>query len=417
MRRVRRIPAVLLVLFALVLVFGIAACAPAVDDSAPSEEDVPTVTDKPAEPDLSPAEQKLGTMTLEQKVAQLFIVTPETLEDPAAAAAEATGVAEEPSQEVQPVTEVDDDIRQNLQKYPVGGVILFAQNIIDPSQTTKLTSELQAAAQGVPGQIPLFICVDEEGGIVARLGNNEKFGLKTYESAGAVGSSGNADDAHEMGSTIGNYLSAYGFTVDFAPDADVNTNPDNPVIGTRAFSSDPNVAAEMAGAFAQGLRENGIIATFKHFPGHGNTDQDSHTTLATTNATLDELTTCEFLPFEKATDDDWVMVGHIAAPQVTGDSTPASLSSALVTDTLRGTLGFDGIVVTDALNMGAIVENYGAGECAVKALQAGCDVLLMPIDFEKAQSAVLAAVQDGTLTEDRIDESVLKILEAKYRAA
>ena len=417
MRRVRRIPAVLLVLFALVLVFGIAACAPAVDDSAPSEEDVPTVTDKPAEPDLSPAEQKLGTMTLEQKVAQLFIVTPETLEDPAAAAAEATGVAEEPSQEVQPVTEVDDDIRQNLQKYPVGGVILFAQNIIDPSQTTKLTSELQAAAQGVPGQIPLFICVDEEGGIVARLGNNEKFGLKTYESAGAVGSSGNADDAHEMGSTIGNYLSTYGFTVDFAPDADVNTNPDNPVIGTRAFSSDPNVAAEMAGAFAQGLRENGIIATFKHFPGHGNTDQDSHTTLATTNATLDELTACEFLPFEKATDEDWVMVGHIAAPQVTGDSTPASLSSALVTDTLRGTLGFDGIVVTDALNMGAIVENYGAGECAVKALEAGCDVLLMPIDFEKAQSAVLAAVQDGTLTEDRIDESVLKILEAKYRAA
>ncbi len=416
MRRTHRIPAALLALLALVLVFGIAACAPADENPAPSDEDLPTVTDEPAEPELSPAEQKLAMMTLEQKVAQLFIVTPETLENPAAAAAQATGATDDPSQEVAPVTEVDDDIRQNLQKYPVGGVILFAQNIVDPSQTTKLTRDLQEAAQGVPGQIPLFICVDEEGGIVARLANNEKFGLPTYESAGAVGSSGNSEDAHEMGSTIGNYLKTYGFTVDFAPDADVNTNPDNPVIGTRAFSSDPQVAAEMADAFAEGLRENGVIATFKHFPGHGNTAQDSHTTLATTNATLDELTTCEFLPFEKATDEDWVMVGHIAAPQVTGDDTPASLSSTLVTDTLRAKLGFNGIVVTDALNMGAIVESYGAGECAVKALQAGCDVLLMPVDFEKASSAVLSAVQDGTLTEDRINESVLKILEAKYGA-
>ncbi len=414
MARIRRIPAVLLALFALVLVFGIAACAPAADDAAPSDEDLPTVTDEPAEPELSPAEQKLSTMTLEQKVAQLFIVTPETLEDPAAAGAQATGAADDPSQEVQPVTSVDDDIRQNLQKYPVGGVILFAQNIVDPSQTTTLTQELQDAAQGVPGQIPLFICVDEEGGIVCRLANNEKFGLPTYESAGAVGASGNAEDAHAMGSTIGSYLKTYGFTVDFAPDADVNTNPDNPVIGTRAFSSDPNVAASMAGAFAQGLRENGVIATFKHFPGHGNTDQDSHSTLATTNSTLDELTACEFLPFGQATDEDWVMVGHIAAPQVTDDDTPASMSPQLVTDILRGQLGFDGIVVTDALNMGAIVENYGAGECAVQALQAGCDVLLMPVDFEKAYNAVLAAAQDGTLSEDRIDESVLKILEAKY---
>ena len=225
MRRTHRIPAALLALLALVLVFGIAACAPADENPAPSDEDLPTVTDEPAEPELSPAEQKLAMMTLEQKVAQLFIVTPETLENPAAAAAQATGATDDPSQEVAPVTEVDDDIRQNLQKYPVGGVILFAQNIVDPSQTTKLTRDLQEAAQGVPGQIPLFICVDEEGGIVARLANNEKFGLPTYESAGAVGSSGNSEDAHEMGSTIGNYLKTYGFTVDFAPDADVNTNP------------------------------------------------------------------------------------------------------------------------------------------------------------------------------------------------
>lgn len=400
---------------AFALVAGLAACAPAPadDGGATDGQDLPAVTDQPAEPQLTPAEQKLQTMTLEQKVAQLFMVTLETLEDPAAAAAQATSAEDDPAAQVEPVTSVDDDIRNNLQKYPVGGVILFAQNIVDPSQTTSLNQDLQAAAQSVPGQIPLFIAVDEEGGIVARLGNNEKFALPTYESAGAVGSSENPEDAHEMGSTIGNYLAKYGFTVDFAPDADVNTNPDNPVIGTRAFSPDPQVAAEMASAFAQGLRENGVIATFKHYPGHGNTAQDSHTTLATTDATLDELSACEFLPFEKATDEDWVMVGHIAVPQVTGDDTPASLSSQLVQDILRDQLGFNGIVVTDALNMGAIVENYGAGDCAVKALQAGCDVLLMPIDFEKAYNAVLAAAQDGTLTEDRIDESVLKILQAK----
>ena len=414
MRRARPVPAVLLAVLVLVCACGIAACASAADEPAPSDEDLPEVTDEPAESEPSPAERKLATMTLEQKVSQLFIVTPETLEDPAAAAAQATSAEDDPAAEVAPVTSVDDDIRQNLQKYPVGGVILFAQNIVDPSQTTRLTRELQEAAQGVPGQIPFFICVDEEGGIVCRLANNEKFGLKTYESAGAVGASGNSDDAREMGATIGAYLADYGFNVDFAPDADVNTNPENPVIGTRAFSSDPNVAAEMASAFAEGLRENDVIATFKHFPGHGDTAEDSHSALATTDNSLDELTTCEFLPFEKATDADWVMVGHIAAPQVAGDDTPASLSPALVTDTLKGQLGFKGIVVTDALNMGAIVEHYGAGECAVQALEAGCDVLLMPVDFEKAQSAVLAAVNDGTLTEERIDESVLKILEAKY---
>lgn len=182
------------------------------------------------------------------------------------------------------VTMLTDAMRETLQAYPVGGICQFGKNITDPEQLAQFNADLQAASR-----TPLFIAVDEEGGAVARLANHPAFDLPQYESAAAVGASGDPADACGMGQTIGAYLKEYGFNMDFAPDADVNTNPDNPIIGTRAFSSDAATAAEMAAAAADGLRTGGILPTLKHFPGHGDTAEDSHTALAVTYKTLDEL--------------------------------------------------------------------------------------------------------------------------------
>lgn len=333
----------------------------------------------------------LADMTLRQKVGQLFIARPEQL-------VPKTGT----------VREVTPELEQALEEYPLGGLILFGDNVMKPEQLLALNAGLAE----VPG-IPMFIAVDEEGGLVARLAGNWKFKLTKYESAMAVGASGDPADALEMGRTIGGYLSEYGFNLDFAPVADVHTNPKNPVIGTRAFSTDPLIAAQMVAAFADGLEENGIIATFKHFPGHGDTAEDSHSGLAVVHKTREELDECEFIPFREATARDMVMVAHVALPNVTGDMTPATLSPAIVTGILKEELGFEGLIITDAMEMGAIVETYGSGSAAVAALKAGCHIILIPEDLPEAFDAVLAALEDGTLTMEWLDETVRKILEFK----
>ena len=372
----------------------------------PMATEQPGAVDLPEEPEATPqptprpdiTSLTTADLTLEEKVGQLFIVRPdaldltlpqETIDD-----AKADGV-----------TELTDAMRGTLQKYPVGGVCQFGKNIESPAQIKAFNAFLQEASD-----IPLFITVDEEVGAVARLANNDAFDLPQYTSAAAIAEFG-AGNVNFIGSTIGGYLHMYGFNMDFAPVADVNTNPDNPIIGTRAFSSDPAVAAECAVAMAKGLAGEGILPTFKHFPGHGDTAEDSHTGLAYSCRTVDELAACELLPFEAAAEagPHAVMVGHIVVPELTGD-TPATLSAAaiaLVPDA-ENTL-----IVTDSLAMGAITDSYTPGEAAVLALQAGCDVLLMPNGLADAYDAVLAAVQDGTISEQRLDESVTKILRMK----
>ena len=341
---------------------------------------------------LSAAPTPDSALTLEQKVGQLFIVRPDALD---------LTLAQETINDAKAdgVTELTDAMRDALRTYPVGGICQFGKNITDPEQIKRFNDDLQAASQ-----TPLFITVDEEGGRVSRLANNPAFDLPQYKN-GAI------NDARAMGQDIGSYLKQYGFNMDFAPVADVNTNPDNPVIGDRAFSSDAETAARMVAEAAQGLRENGILPTLKHFPGHGDTKEDSHTALAVTHKTLAELQDCEFLPFAADTGLHAVMVGHIAAPNVTGDMTPATLSPALVglVPDAENTL-----IVTDSLSMDAITSAYTPGEAAVLALQAGCDVLLMPNGLPEAYNAVLQAVKDGTISEERLDRSVDKIL--RYKA-
>ena len=381
-------------------------CTPAASPSGPLPETTAVPTETTLPESSAPAcedavDALLSQMTLRQKVGQLFIVRPDAL-DPAQTTEQVSNAKAEG------VTALTGPVREMLSEYPVGGIVLFGKNILSPEQLTDFNAALQEASS-----IPLFLCVDEEGGLVARLANHDCFDLPGYQSAAAVGASGDPADALEMGRTIGAYVKEYGFNLDFAPVADVNTNPDNPVIGSRAFSSDPETTAQMASAFRDGLEENGIIAVFKHFPGHGDTAEDSHSGLAVTYRTLDALHCCEFLPFLEAGPRDMVMVGHIALPNVTGDTAPATLSRELVTGILREDLGFEGLIITDAMDMGAIAEAYDAGEAAVAALAAGCDILLMPEDLPGAFDAVIAALEDGTLSMDWLNATVRRILAFK----
>ena len=341
----------------------------------------------------TPEEVQIAKMTLEEKVAQLFFIMPEALD---------------PSLEKETkVTALTDTMKTTYQQYPAGGIILFAKNIENPEQLTKLTSDIHALNELQP-----LIGVDEEGGSIARVAKNENFNVTKFSSMLATK---DADEAYNIGKTIGAYLNQYGFDVDFAPVADVNTNPQNPVIGKRAFSANPENAAKMVAGAIKGFHDSGIMTSIKHFPGHGDTQTDTHKGYAETQKTWDEIKSCEMIPFIKGIEagTDMVMVAHIAAPKVTGDGTPATLSYTLITEKLRGELNFQGVVITDGMNMGAIAQQYDAADAAVKAIQAGVDIILLPENYIEAYNGVLTAVQNGTITEERIDESVMRILHLK----
>lgn len=342
-------------------------------------------------------EAKLTTMTLREKVGQLFWVRPETLDFSL-------------NPEKKTLTQT---MRQNLEQYPVGGIAVFKKNIQDGNQLSSLIADFQSASK-----IPMIVAVDEEGGAVARLANHEAFSLPKYTSARDIGKTGDPEQARQMGRTIGGYLHSYGFHLDFAPVADVDSNPANPVIGRRAFSTDAQQTAQMVAAAVEGFHEAGMLCTVKHFPGHGDTGQDSHYGTATSYKTWEEMKAMEMLPFEAgiAAGVDVVMTAHITTPNATTDGLPASLSYTMITERLRGELGFQGVIVTDALEMNAIKNHFTPEQAAVAALRAGVDVLLMPSNLRKAFDGVVQAVEDGTLSEERLNESVRRVLTLKQKA-
>lgn len=396
---------------AVLLVPLLVACTTVPEPESAVQRPTPTPTVQPVQTDS--VEALLASMTLREKVGQLFMVRPDALDPDLPQSV----IDDDKAEGVQ---QLSDAMRQTLRQYPVGGICQFGKNIADPEQITRFNADLQAASE-----IPLLIAVDEEGGRVARLARNPAFSLPQYESALAVGQTGNLQTAMQMGETIGGYLRKYGFTMDFAPVADVWSNPENTVIGDRAFSRDAATAAKMANAMADGLRKQGILPTFKHFPGHGDTAQDSHDGLAYTYRTAEEMRQCEWLPFLQGAQGkadehlSAVMVGHIAVPALDATDTPASLSAVIVTDLLRREFpnGQDLLIATDSLAMGAITGQYTPGQACVQALQAGCDVLLMPNGLSEAFDTVLTAVQDGTVSEERLDESVARILRYKQQYA
>lgn len=354
-----------------------------------------------AENEKAPEQQAaeiLASMTLEDKISQMFFITPEAL----------TGV--------RTVTSAGTATVSALQEYPVGGLVYFEQNLVSPEQTRKMLAATQEYMI-INQKIPIFLGIDEEGGRVLRVGDNANFQVETIKAMGTLAAGKDLQTITNAGNTIGNYLSDLGFNVDFAPDADVLTNPSNQVIGDRSFGADPEEVAEMAWAFSQGLHRNYVLAAYKHFPGHGETKEDSHTGYAFSYKTIEELWEAELIPFQSGCENgvDFIMAGHISLPNVTEDDMPASLSKTLITDLLREEMGYSGIIITDAMNMGAIANHYTSGEGAVAAIQAGCDMVLMPKDFREAHAAVVRAVSQGQISEERIDESVLRILQAKLQ--
>lgn len=354
---------------------------------------------------VDPCEKILKSMTLEEKVGQLFIVRPETL-DPKYTKKQAGNTKK------YAVTKINKNITKSLKKYKVGGIVMFAKNIKNPKQITKLNKDLQKNAKR-----KLFICVDEEGGSVARIANNKNFKVKKYPDMQKIGKSGKASKAKDVGYTIGKYLKKYEFNLDFAPVADINTNKKNIVIGKRAFGSTPSLVSKMVDAEIKGFHKAKIMACVKHFPGHGDTKGDTHTGYVSIKKNWNALKKCEIVPFKKAFSSatDMVMVAHITANKVSKDKLPASLSYNMITKKLRKELKYNGVVITDSMEMGAVADNYTSAESAVMAIKAGADIVLMPYDFKAAYNAVLKAVKSGKISEKRLNESVLRILKLKKK--
>ncbi|MBQ8164987.1 MAG: glycoside hydrolase family 3 protein [Clostridia bacterium] len=361
----------------------------------PKATSTPVVTDTPYVGEEITVQSIIDEMTLEEKVAQLFVVVPYALTD------------------ISNANAANETYKNVFDKYPVGGFCYMGNSIVSESQVKKMISKSQQYSYDRVG-VPLFTCIDEEGGTVARIGNSG-IGVPSVGNMCDIGASGDVSAAKNVGSTIGDYLSEFGFNVDFAPVADVLSNPDNTVVKKRSFGSDSEIVSDMALAVMRGLEEKGVYGTLKHFPGHGATEGDTHEGYAYTSKTLEELEKCELIPFADGIESgaDFIMVGHISLPNIIGDNTPASLSHKMITEILREKMGYDGIIITDALNMGAITKQYSSAEAAVATLLAGSDMILMPDDFVSAYEGVLEAVCDGTVTEKRIDESLERILKIK----
>ena len=349
-------------------------------------------------------EKTLASMSLEQRVGQLFFLRPEALVDT---------MTDELLRDVyhHAVTELDAPMSELFCDFPAGGFCFFGHNISDPEQTLRFTRALHA----LPGN-PI-ICVDEEGGRVARIGNNRNFSLNRFPPMGELAQSGLPQNARFAGAYMGAYLRYYGFDVDMGPVADVNTNPDNIVIGSRAFSHNPAEAAEWVRGFVEGLRHEGVAACLKHFPGHGDTQGDSHTGLPYTGKTWEEMSACEMITFRAgiAAGAELIMTAHIAAPEVTGSDLPATLSPAILTERLRKEMGFEGVIMSDALEMAAIRQQYEPGEACILTVLAGSDIIMLPLSYRDSFRAVVDAVRQGRITEQRLEESVRRILRLKYR--
>ncbi len=358
----------------------------------------------------------IDKMTLEQKVAQLFVVSPETL----------TGVDS--------VQYAGDMTYQALQDYPVGGIVFEKDNIDSSSQFGTMTDNLQSYSEDISG-LPLFLAAAEEGGSASVLGNNDNLDEyyensysdddSDYSSSSAnsvhsgatsmseIGRKNDSTNAYEAGKSIGSLMSAYGLNLDLAPVADVLSG-NSTGIGDRTFGTDAQTVSDMASEVIRGIQEEDVNAAMKYFPGYGAASSNM-SGFPVINSSLDELKKKEFLPYSNAIAQglDFIMVGHISVPNVTGDDTPASLSEKMISEVLRQDLGFKGIVMTDYLNDRTIVKNYSAADAAVKAIQAGADLLLEPDDLDAAYEGLLKAVKKGDITEDRLDESIYRILRVK----
>lgn len=362
----------------------------ATEESLPSVEPTPEVVEPTWEEKLDAyVDERIAQMPLEDKVAGLFVVRPEAI----------TGVGT--------AVQAGDGTRQALEANPVGGLIYFDQNIQSEAQLKEMLENTARYAK-----YPLFLAVDEEGGTVSRIGSS--IGPKT-DSAGAIGETGNPENAYQAGAAMGTALYGLGFNVDFAPVADL-ANVEGSIMEGRAYGSDVSVVSSFVNAMVRGLQEQKVSACLKHFPGMGSATEDTHDGKVSTDRTAEQFWAEELAVFQAGINEgaDMVMVSHMAASALTGDNEPSIFSRTLVTGILREQMGFQGVIITDALDMGAISQYYAADEASIMAVLAGCDMLLMPEDYEKAYTGVLEAVRSGNIDEERINDSLRRIYRIKY---
>lgn len=340
------------------------------------------------EPEADPIEEKIKNMTIEEKIGQMVIVGLESYI-------------------------LDDNTRMMIDKYHVGGFILFGRNVENPDQLLTLLNSLKNA--NLKNQIPLFLSVDEEGGRVSRMPDK----INKLPSNETIGKMDDPDLSYKIGGILAEELRAFGLNMDFAPVLDINSNPDNPVIGDRSFGSDENIVSKLGIETMKGIQAGGIIPVVKHFPGHGDTSVDSHIGLPSVKHDMDRLKSFELVPFQKAIEReaDAVMIAHILLNKIDPQN-PASLSKTIITDLLREQMKFNGVVITDDMTMGAIVENYTISNAVVQAIQAGSDIVLVCHEQEnevEAIESIKKAVEDESIPEERIDESVYRILKLKQK--
>ena len=361
------------------------------NEEKPKDENKENIID-PDESDeeLSDIDKKvkdtMSKMTLDEKIGQMIVVTYESYK-------------------------MDNYLKNALIDVQPGGFLLFGENISTYEETIKLIKEIKSYVK-----IPMFISIDEEGGEIQRLLKLKDYNITNIPFMYDIGSYDDLELTYNVGKVLAEELRVFGINIDFAPVIDVFSNKDNTVIGKRSFGTTPELVSKHGLSLAMGLEDNGVIAVYKHFPGHGNTAVDSHEALPIVNKTKEELLNEDLIPFIDAINNNAsvIMVGHLAVPSITKDNTPASLSKVLITDFLKSELNYSGLVVTDALNMKALTNYYSDEEICGKAVEAGVDILLMPSSSRKCLKSVQDALKKGTVTEERINESVEKILRIKY---
>ena len=343
-------------------------------------------TDEIMREEKEPIDYKINSMTLDEKIGQMII----------------TGFNG---------SEYNDDMDRLINEYKVGGVILFARNIEDSNQMIDLTRALQENNNN----LPLFISIDEEGGRVSRLPDD----VEKFPSAFTIGLINDQQIAYENGKEIGYTLKRLGINLDYAPVLDIYSNENNTVIGDRAFSTEESIVSTMGIATMEGIEDSDIIPVVKHFPGHGDTEVDSHYGLPIVYKTLEELRNFEFIPFVKAIESgcDVIMVSHIILNEV-DSSNPASLSKIVISDLLRKDLEFDKVVITDDMSMGAITSIMSIEEACIKSIEAGCDILLLGNAYEEIEqviNSIKLKLYNGEISEEQINKSVKRILELKKK--
>ncbi|WP_372630784.1 beta-N-acetylhexosaminidase [Cohnella sp.] len=353
--------------------------------ASPSDSASPETT-PPAEED--PVELRLEQMTLEEKIGQVIVA----------------GIDG---------TKIDEKMKKLIVDQHVGGLIWYKDNFSDLSGSIQLVNALKQANSGNP--LPLFMSVDQEGGKVSRLPKD----FTAMPDAVKVGRTGKPELAREMGALLSDELRLMGFNMNFAPVLDVNSNPANPVIGSRAFGSDADLVVSMGVAVMQGLQQGGTVAVVKHFPGHGDTSVDSHLELPSVHKTTADLEKLEWIPFQAAIQEgaDAVMIAHILFPSIDPDS-PSSLSKTVITDLLRDRLGYNGVVITDDMTMGAIARNYGIEDASLQSFLAGSDLILVAHGYDTARKVydkLLSAAKSGEIPESRLDESLRRIIALKLK--